>query len=103
MRENHTRPRLCAMVTASKTSFTEIKSLTESVLREMGLTYTLEPCDLPTFVPGRGAKVMMDGREIGIFGEMAPAVVVAYEITHPIIFMELDLEPIVAMKKDTLF
>ena len=46
---------------------------------------------------------MMDGREIGIFGEMAPAVVVAYEITHPIIFMELDLEPIVAMKKDTLF
>lgn len=103
VRDNLTKPRLCAMVTASKTSFTEIKSLTESVLREMGLDYTLEQCDLPTFVPGRGAKVMLDGKQIGVFGEMAPAVVVAYEITHPIIFMEIDLEPIVALKKDTLF
>ena len=34
---------------------------------------------------------------------MAPSVVVGYEITHPIIFMEIDLEPIVALKKDTLF
>ena len=103
VRDFHTQPRLCAMVTASKTSFTEIKSLTESVLREMGLRYTLEPCDLPTFVPGRGARIMMDGKEIGMFGEMAPSVVVGYEITHPIIFMEIDLEPIVALKKDTLF
>ena len=103
VRDFHTQPRLCAMVTASKTSFTEIKSLTESVLREMGLRYTLEPCNLPTFVPGRGARIMMDGKEIGMFGEMAPSVVVGYEITHPIIFMEIDLEPIVALKKDTLF
>ena len=103
VRDNHTQPRLCAMATASKTSFTEIKSLTESVLREMGLAYTIEPCDLATFVPGRGARIMLDGKEIGIFGEMAPAVVVAYEITHPVIFMELELEPIVAMKRDTLF
>ena len=103
VRDNHTQPRLCAMATASKTSFTEIKSLTESVLREMGLAYTIGPCDLATFVPGRGARIMLDGKEIGIFGEMAPAVVVAYEITHPVIFMELELEPIVAMKRDTLF
>ncbi len=103
VRDNLTKPRLCAMATASKTSFTEIKSITESVLREMGLDYTLEACDLPTFVPGRGARVMMNGEEIGIFGEMAPAVVVAYEITHPIIFMEIDLESIVSEKRDTLF
>ena len=38
-----------------------------------------------------------------MFGEMAPAVVVGYEITHPIVFMEIDLDPIVAGKKDTLF
>ncbi len=103
VRDNITKSRLCAMSTASKTSFTEIKSLTESVLKEMRLNYTLEACDLPTFVPGRSAKVIMDGTEIGIFGEMAPSVVVGYEITHPIIFMELDLEPIAARKKDRLF
>ena len=103
VRDGHTRPRLCAMATASKTSFTEIKSLTESVLREIAVDCTLEACDIPTFVPGRGARVMFDGKEVGIFGEMSPAVVVGYEITHPIIFMELDLEPIMAEKRGTLF
>lgn len=103
VRDNLTKPRLCAMATASKVSFTEIKSLTESVLREMSLDYSIEPCDLPVFVPGRGARVVMDGEDVGMFGEMAPSVVVAYEITHPIMFMELDLGPIVAQKRDTLF
>ncbi len=103
VRDELTKPRLCAMSTASKTSFTEIKSLTESVLREMGIEYQLEPCNLPTFVPGRGATVKWNGKDIGMFGEMAPSVVVGYEITHPIIFMEIDLEPIVAEKRGTLF
>ena len=46
---------------------------------------------------------MFDGKAIGMFGEMAPAVVVGYETTHPSIFLEIDLEPIVAKRKDTLF
>lgn len=103
VRNDLTDPRLCAMETASKTSFTSIKSLTESVLREMGIEYSLEQYDIPTFIPGRGAKIVMDGQDIGFFGEMAPSVVVDFEITHPIIFMELDLAPIVEKKKGTLF
>ncbi len=103
VRNDLTVPHLCAMETSSKTSFTAIKSITESILREMGLTYTLEPCDLETFIPGRGARIMMDGCEIGIFGEMAPSVVVDYEMTHPIMFLEIDLAPIVEKKRGTLF
>ena len=34
---------------------------------------------------------------------MAPSVVVGYEITHPIMFAEIDLEPIIANKRSTLF
>ena len=44
-----------------------------------------------------------DGKVIGFFGEMAPDVVIGYEITHPIMFMELDLEPILGEGKGTLF
>ncbi len=103
IRDNQTKLHLCAMATASKVSFTEVKSWTESFLREIGAKYTLDNCEYTTFVPGRGAKVLLDGKEIGFFGEMAPSVVVGYDITHPIGFFELDLEPIVANKKDTLF
>ena len=103
VRDTKVQAHLCAMVTASKTSFTEIKSITEAVLRELGCTYELRPLSLPTFIEGRGAEIVFDGKSIGMFGEMAPAVVVGYEITHPIIFLEIDLEPIVAKRKDTLF
>jgi|GEM_PF-27699 len=103
IRDTKVVPHLCAMETAAATSFTSIKSITESVLRELGVDYTLEACDLPTFVAGRGAYVVSGGRRIGIFGEVAPSVVVGYEITHPIIFMELDLATILSERKDTLF
>ncbi len=103
VRDNRTVLHLCAMATASKVSFTEVKSWTESFLREIGIEYTLKACDYTTFVPGRGATIMHDGMDVGMFGEMAPSVVVGYGITHPIGFFEIDLEPIVANKKDTLF
>ncbi len=103
VRDNKSVLRLCAMATASKVPFTDVKSWTESFLHEAGVQYTLEQCDYPTFVPGRGASVVSDGKSIGMFGEMAPSVVVGYGITHPIGFFEIDLEPIIAGKKDTLF
>lgn len=103
VRDQVTQLRLCAMSTASRVPFTEVKSWTESVLREAGIEYTLEPCEYTTFVPGRGALIRSGGKVIGMFGEMAPQVVVDYGVTHPIGFCEIDLEPIIANKKDTLF
>ena len=103
VRDNKTQLHLCAMVTASKTSFTEIKSITESALREMGCRYELAASDLTTFISGRGADIIYDGEPIGFFGEMSPAVVVGYEITHPIMFMEIDLSRIVSNQSSTLF
>jgi len=91
------------MHTASKVSFTEIKSVTESILREMGCEYELRPTDIKTFIDGRGAEIYFNGQPIGMFGEMAIDVVTGYEITHPIAFVEIDLEPIVAAHKDTMF
>ena len=103
VRDQKVNAHLCAMATASKTSFTEIKSITASELPEHGCEYELKASDLETFIDGRGASVLYKGREIGIFGEMNPEVVVGFEITHPIVFMELDLEPIIADNRDTLF
>lgn len=103
VRDGRTVLHLCAMATASRVPFTEVKSWTESFLREAGLQYSLESCGLRTFVPGRGAAVVCDGRTIGMFGEMAPQVVVDFGITHPVGFFEIDLNPIVAGKSGTLF
>ena len=103
VRDDLTKMHLCAMYTASKVSFTEIKSITESALREMGCEYELKATDIKTFIDGRGAEVYYKGKPIGMFGEMAIEVVTGYEITHPIAFLEIDLEPIIEDRKETMF
>jgi len=103
VRNDLTETHLCAMYTASKVSFTEIKSIAESVLREMDCKYELRSTDIGTFISGRGAEILYEGKPIGMFGEMAIEVVTGYEITHPIAFLEIDLEPILASRKGTMF
>ncbi len=87
---------LCAVSAASRTSFTESKSLAEGVLREMGCDYSIKGCDYRTFVPGRGASVIVDGEVIGIFGELAPKVITDFGINHPILMFELNIDGFVS-------
>jgi len=83
--------RVCALSTHSKASFTEAKSLAESVLREMRRIYTIRPCSYRTFIDGRGAEIIVDGKQIGYFGEMSPQVITDFGIDHPVIMFEMDI------------
>ena len=57
----------------------------------LGLTITIERGDDPTFHPGRCAKLVVDGREIGVAGELHPRVIEATELPARTCAMELDL------------
>jgi len=87
----------------SKTSFTEIKSYAESVLREIKADYQLKPSDYATFIPGRGAEVMVDGKVVGYFGEVSPKVIIDFEINHPVVMFELNLQPFIESTKGGVF
>lgn len=94
---------LCAMATASKVSFTEIKSVTEAVLRETSTKYEIRASKLPAFIDGRGASVYVEGEDIGFFGEVSPKVVVDYDVTHPVMMVELDVGALISKKTGKLF
>ena len=96
-------PHICAMATAAKASFTEIKSLTESFLRETSVKYEIRPCDLPTFIPGRGANVVVGGKVMGWFGEVAIPVLAGFDITHPVIMFEMDVSDLIKAHDGRLF
>ena len=83
--------RLCAVATHSKTSFTEMKSIAGSVLREMGRSYELRQCQYPTFIDGRGAEIIINGKSAGYFGEMSPQVIENFGVNNPVIFFEMDV------------
>jgi len=90
--EGHrTIPHLCCMVTSSKTPFTEIKSTVESIMREMSIEHSIEPSLSRSFIQGRGAEVVIEGRPMGFFGEVSLDVLEAFEITHPVSMFEIDI------------
>jgi len=88
-----THRHVAALCVHSRASFTEMKSVAEALLREMGIEHELRPCGLEMYIPGRGASIIVDGEERGHFGELSPELISSYEIGYPITTLEYDLGP----------
>ena len=74
----------------AKAGFTEVKSLVQSLLRDLGRTWELAGADDANYLPGRCAAVVVDGQERGRFGEVHPSVLAGYELRHPVVAFEVD-------------
>ena len=83
---------VAAAATHHRASFTEAKSLVLSLLRDVGYLGVVEPVDDGNFIPGRAASVVLDGAEIGRFGEIHPRILEAYSLVQPVMAFELDIE-----------
>lgn len=77
----------------SKANFTECKSYAEAILRDIGKTkYTLTRKEHPGFIRGRCASININNKEIGYFGEIHPKTITNFELEHPIIAFELQVD-----------
>lgn len=84
---------LAGASTHSEANFTEIKSVAEGVLRELGVrNYLFTATDHPSFIPGRCAEVKIEGRSIGVVGEIHPKVLNNFELEYPVVAFEYDLQ-----------
>lgn len=91
--EGARRERLLAMaIIHSRASFTELKSLAEALLRDLGVQYELEPLAHRSFIPGRCAGIVSSKKKVGYFGELHPQVITNFELEYPVIAMEMDIE-----------
>jgi len=80
----------------AKAGFTEVKSLVQSLLHDLGHEMKIEPRKDGLFIRGRAASVVRGGEEIGRFGEMTPDVIEKYELSYPVVGFELDLPSLLA-------
>jgi len=94
------RKHLAAVSVHSKASFTEMKSLAEGLMHDLAAEFVIEPCDLPTYIEGRGAYLVVSGDRVGHFGELHPEVIKAAELGYPVASLQLDLQRIM---RDRLF
>jgi phenylalanyl-tRNA synthetase beta chain len=74
----------------AKAGFTEVKSLVQGLLRDLGVEFTLDRRRDPLFIPGRAATVMVGSASAGAFGEISPERLAEYELGHPTVAFELD-------------
>ena len=72
-----------------KVDYYDLKADVESLFSGQSLRF--EKLEHPALHPGRAAKVLLDGREVGFLGELHPRWVQQYDLgTAPVVF-ELDL------------
>ena len=79
-------------------SFFQFKGAIEALLRELnikGVSFAPEKAN-PSYHPGRCAKVLIDGKEIGVFGTIHPTVADRYGLSGEVLAAELQMDALLA-------
>ncbi|MHC1610520.1 MAG: phenylalanine--tRNA ligase subunit beta [Candidatus Methanospirareceae archaeon] len=82
---------LAAVSTHANANFAEVKSVVDAVLREMGMGGEVVDSEDGAFLAGRRADIIMEGRNIGVFGELHPEVITNFGLDHPVVGFEVDI------------
>ncbi|WGI17584.1 phenylalanine--tRNA ligase subunit beta [Methanonatronarchaeum sp. AMET-Sl] len=91
---------LTAIAIGRKMNYSQIKSHTETILRELDLNYQIKPKKQGPYIPGRAAKITINNQKIGEFGEIHPEIIQKHELNHPITTLEIEPEKIPKNQKN---
>lgn len=84
---------VCVVYCGTTSGFEIVHGLVDRILAVLDVKdYSIKPVDHSTFFPGRCAKVIVKGKDIGFFGVLHPLVVKDFEIMYPCSALELDIE-----------
>jgi len=88
------RLRLSACSTHAKANFAEVRSIIQAVMRELDLNWEVAESDDGAFIEGRRARIVVNGKDVGVFGEVHPEVLEKFGIPNPVVGFEIDLSEI---------
>jgi phenylalanyl-tRNA synthetase beta chain len=80
--------RLAVCVVHNKANFSEVKSIFNAVLRDLGIYGEIEPVEHPSFIQGRCAGI----EGLGYFGELHPQVLTSFGLEYPAVALEITLK-----------
>ncbi len=93
------RLRLAVCITHAKANFAEIRSIVQAVMHELDLKWHAENSNDRAFIKGRRANIIVNGKYVGVFGELHPEVLERFEIFTPTTGFELDLTELFDIKE----
>jgi phenylalanyl-tRNA synthetase beta chain len=99
--------RLCGVMTGRRsqqwwqgngdtTDFFDAKGVVEGLLGQLGIAALFEPSSDVGLYPARQAAVTLEGKQVGVIGEVHPAVAGHFELPGGVYLFELDLPALVA-------
>ena len=93
-RENMTRDveKLACVNIHSNANFTEVKAQLDALLSNLGLKYELEEIRHGSFIEGRVGKIILEGKEAGIIGEIHPQVLQNWKLENPASAFEISVD-----------
>ncbi|MBI4981113.1 phenylalanine--tRNA ligase subunit beta [Candidatus Woesearchaeota archaeon] len=75
-----------------KTDFTQIRQSLDALMRSLGLEAVIRDAKHASFIPGRVGNIVIEGKKVGIIGEIHPQALTNWGITMPVVAMEMDVE-----------
>jgi len=90
---------LAAVTAHVSACFTEIKSVLDSFLMNFGVDWQIKETFHSSFIEGRIGKVLVNGEEAGIIGEIHPLVLERWKLENPAAAFEINLDKIIRVKQ----
>ncbi|HIH40300.1 MAG TPA: phenylalanine--tRNA ligase subunit beta, partial [Halobacteria archaeon] len=75
----------------SNAEFSEIRAYVDALFREIDIAVDLKDSDDPAFLEGRRGDIFYKNKKIGVFGEFHPEVIWNFQLDHPIVGMEINI------------
>jgi len=83
--------KLAIALADEKFNFTDLKSVLDYLFKMIGKEYKIEETENNNFISGRVGKVIVDGKGVGVIGEIAPRVLKNWKIKVPVVAVELEI------------
>jgi phenylalanyl-tRNA synthetase beta chain len=86
--------RLAMTFVDEKVNYTELKQTLDYLFKMLDVKYEIENAENNNYISGRAAKILIDKKEVGYIGEIAPRVLKNWKIKLPVVALEISLEGI---------
>ncbi|VVB79696.1 Phenylalanine--tRNA ligase beta subunit [uncultured archaeon] len=86
------KERLAVGIVDESVNFTEAKQVLDYLFKMLGKEYSLEETENTNFISGRAGNILVNGKQIGYVGEIAPRVLKNWNINMPVVALELNIE-----------
>lgn len=76
----------------SSVDYTAAKQILDYLMRMIDVEYEIDEVDHPSFIDGRVGKILVNKKEVGVIGEVHPAVLNNFKLEMPVVAFELNLK-----------